>query len=472
MILPKIALKNLTRQKRRSILIGGALAFGILVLTMSNGILNGFMRNLQNNWAQLSAAQIMITEVHKGEKGRLVFSFTNDDKLLAAVSGEGYSGQRVSRRTVMEIGGTLVWNGESVPRGLAGIDWSQDTGTAAGLEMVAGSAKDMAGSNGILIGLTAAEKLGLVPKKDPDVKTQKAWKKLPAAEQEAKKAAWEADRQAKIQQAIGAEILLTLPTISGQQNVGDFVLKGIYKGQFDLFAYTDKTVLNGLLTLPAEGYTRLGLMVDNYDLLNQRTKELYDRLKADYDVLPLDQVKGKPMDTIVSDLNKKEFTGSKIILTNVENEMGTMTMIFSIIKLVAFGFVMLLMVLIMVGITNTFRIVVFERTREIGTMRAVGMQRKQVRSVFLLEALFLALVGMLAGLVLGLLLLAGINLIQFNILAELSFFFDKGHLNPFIDPLLFLITIVLVLGLTLLAALLPASRAARLEPALALRTQF
>ena len=60
-----------------------------------------------------------------------------------------------------------------------------------------------------------------------------------------------------------------------------------------------------------------------------------------------------------------------------------------------------LFVIIMVGITNTFRIIMFERIKEIGTMRSMGMQRGEVRNLFLFEALFIALGGAIAGLALA-----------------------------------------------------------------------
>ena len=59
-----------------------------------------------------------------------------------------------------------------------------------------------------------------------------------------------------------------------------------------------------------------------------------------------------------------------------------------------------------------------------------------------------------------------------NIMTELSFFMDKNHLLVSVDPVLMIGTLVLVSGLTLLAALIPARRAAKLEPALALRTSY
>ena len=55
----------------------------------------------------------------------------------------------------------------------------------------------------------------------------------------------------------------------------------------------------------------------------------------------------------------------------------------------------------MIGIVNTLMLSVFERTREIGLLRAVGMRRRQVRSMIRAESLILAVFGAVLGIVVG-----------------------------------------------------------------------
>jgi len=138
------------------------------------------------------------------------------------------------------------------------------------------------------------------------------------------------------------------------------------------------------------------------------------------------------------------------------------------------SFVLFLVILavVMVGLVNTFRIVIYERTKEIGTMRAVGTQRGQIRKLFLLEALFLALGGTVPGALLGVGLLNLVHLFEFSAFTELSLFLDGGHLSYTVSPALLAGSFITVIVFTLLAALLPANRAAKMEPAQALRTQF
>ena len=68
----RIALRNLSRQKRRSILLGGAVAFGILVITLITSLAAGFMVNVQENFASFLAGHIFVSGFEKSASGRLL----------------------------------------------------------------------------------------------------------------------------------------------------------------------------------------------------------------------------------------------------------------------------------------------------------------------------------------------------------------------------------------------------------------
>src|SRR5947207_7793760 len=59
------------------------------------------------------------------------------------------------------------------------------------------------------------------------------------------------------------------------------------------------------------------------------------------------------------------------------------------------------LIVALIGIANTMLLNVLERTREIGTMMSVGARRRRILSLFLLEALFLGVLGSIAGALAG-----------------------------------------------------------------------
>ncbi len=108
------------------------------------------------------------------------------------------------------------------------------------------------------------------------------------------------------------------------------------------------------------------------------------------------------------------------------------------------------------GIVNTLVLTVFERTREIGMLRAIGMTRRQVRRMIRHESVITSLIGAVIGIILGILLAA----ILISRVKEISFFM------PWTQIVIFVLAAIVV---GIIAAIFPARRAAKLNPLEALQ---
>jgi len=199
---------------------------------------------------------------------------------------------------------------------------------------------------------------------------------------------------------------------------------------------------------------------------------VHSLMKDTYDLVPYTKIMGRNTGTVIGDIKKAGFDGQKTIITNLNNELGAIVGILNGIQAGCFVLFIIVLMVVMVGLVNTFRIVVYERTKEIGTMRAVGTQRSQIRNLFVLEAGFLGFAGTIPGTLLGLVVLNVITLFRLDSMAEMALFLVNGHLQYTLSLGMLISSIVTVIVFTLLAALIPARRAARMEPAQALRTQF
>ncbi len=119
------------------------------------------------------------------------------------------------------------------------------------------------------------------------------------------------------------------------------------------------------------------------------------------------------------------------------------------------------------GIANTMLMSTFERTREIGIMKAIGAEEWEIKQIFFVEA---SVIGLVGG-ILGALLAWGFDKLANN-LAYRFILQPKGvdYLEFFhLPPALWIGALALALLVSVLAALYPASRAARVDPVTALR---
>ena len=110
-----------------------------------------------------------------------------------------------------------------------------------------------------------------------------------------------------------------------------------------------------------------------------------------------------------------------------------------------------------VGIFTIMTVAVNERTSEIGVLRAVGASQKKIRDVFLLESIFLAILGAVLGLSIG-----------FAAIYVALLFYPDMPIAIAWDYIVYAVLISLSIGL--LAGFLPARAAAQLDPVEALRT--
>ena len=124
-------------------------------------------------------------------------------------------------------------------------------------------------------------------------------------------------------------------------------------------------------------------------------------------------------------------------------------------KLLTFVTVMLLLAVIiaLLGIVNTLVLSVFERTRELGLLRAVGMTRAQVRAMVRWESVVISLIGALAGAALGI----GLGLALSQALA------DEGIKAISIPGLQVALYVVAAAVAGVLAAIGPARSAAKVD---------
>ena len=140
-----------------------------------------------------------------------------------------------------------------------------------------------------------------------------------------------------------------------------------------------------------------------------------------------------------------------------------------------YGFFMLIILAALAfGIINTMLMVVLERTKELGMLTAIGMNRRKVFSMIMLESVFLSVTGGIAGMIIGEITIVltakqGINFLQYAEGMEALGY--SAHIFPEISAGFFVIIAFMIVITGILSSIYPAMKALKLDPAEAIRTE-
>jgi ABC-type lipoprotein release transport system permease subunit len=135
-------------------------------------------------------------------------------------------------------------------------------------------------------------------------------------------------------------------------------------------------------------------------------------------------------------------------------------------------FSVIIVVIAGIGILNLLMMAIYERTREIGLLGAMGLKPREVATIFILEGMLIGFVGVIAGVVMGL----GINLSLMKVGMDYSQFAGvtdymaliSGKVYPTLGVAKLGMRVAIMLIVAALAALIPAIFASRREPSEAL----
>ena len=144
--------------------------------------------------------------------------------------------------------------------------------------------------------------------------------------------------------------------------------------------------------------------------------------------------------------------------------------LFQALKLEKFGMTFILLLIVLVAafnIVSTLTMVVTDKTREIGILRAMGMPARSIRRIFFAQGVVIGLVGTLAGLLVG--LAASIAVDRYKLIALDPSVYFIDHLPVATQAQDVALIVLASLVIAALATLYPARQAARLFPVEAIR---
>jgi len=419
MALLRIAFRNLLRAKRRNILSGGTMVLGSAALVLGSGLSDGIARQLTASLVATQTGHIqVVVRPNDFQPQNSPFDVYGQDFFLGA--------EDLARS--LETGSAAL--GVDVVKA---VPYVYARGTA------------MAGSRS-----TLASIIGVDPEREPELQRSlppASGRFLPAGDLTAVYIA--APMARKLRLATGDAVSFVVQTPEGALNSLDMIVCGVFKKAapwFDGAFYVSLPAAQSLFDQPG-GATNLKILLRDGGMRSaHRTQPILARLVAE--AAPRKLAKGTALQ--VESFDKAGRFAFAIIQAN-----ETALFILSCFLFSASA----------VGIVNAMLMSVHERTREIGTVRALGMRRRLVVRMFVLEGFALGSVAALVGVTIGgamvlRLALSGIAMKTMT----LAWMAGGDTLFPVLEPWSVARAALAITAISTLAAIYPAYAASRLQP--------
>jgi ABC-type lipoprotein release transport system permease subunit len=268
--------------------------------------------------------------------------------------------------------------------------------------------------------------------------------------------------------AVGDNLLVSIRSDRGRSNTAEFIVAGIYieSSFFGYTTYLHRHALNRLREAPEGTVNEIGVYL----------RDAADEASAAAALTAALGEEGLPTFGVMTDRDAYSAEASRRRSTreygvvSLGAQLSEISDLLGAITIIAGAIMVLFLGIVTVGVSNTWTMVVWERTREIGTLRALGMQRTGTAALFLLEALFLGAGGVTLGFGLGIGLLAGVERwVAFEPNAFTTLFLTQSRLAWDVPGWGAAAIAGLAIGASLFGALRAAVRAGRVNPVEALR---
>jgi putative ABC transport system permease protein len=432
----QIALRNLVLAKKRTLLIGAAIAsvafLFVVLLAAGKSVSNKIMEAATT----LSAGHINISGFYKRTQNGANPIISNKSEILALANELFPNASQIITRH--RGWGRIISSESSLNAGLTGIELEQESRLLKTLVLakksdgsVAGNLQDIQKENSAIIFAGQAKKLGV---------------------------------------NVGDPLTLVIEANDTGTNSVDLTVVAIaedvgFLSNFQIFVPT-QTILN-LYQLNSETTGAVMVYFNNPSQSESALGQAREALiKKGFNVMDYDP---NPFFFKFDKVAGEDWLGQRYDLTIWKDEVSFVAWIASAFQGVTGFIIFILSIVIAAGIGNNMWMSVRERTKEIGTMRAVGATQAFILKLFMIEAVFLGIIFSFAGGVFATIFLFILNRLNITIHQEgiRTFLMSQTYNFPF--EFNFIGTaIILFACVTSFAALLPSLRAAKLKPVEAL----
>lgn len=422
----RLSWRNFARnlQRYRVLLVALTLAAAALVVVL--GAVLGVSHTLRAKASRYFAGDVTVLGFEQNGRSLIEHPDAVDD-LIARLDPPAVASAR--RSMYYELDAALFFAGYTIrQRRVVGVEWDRERPILEGFDFVAGGVPESDDTRAILISTAASEQLGA---------------------------------------RVGDEITLVATTVRGQSNTVDLTVRGIF-AEASFFGYTtylDRVTLNRLYGVPDATVNEMGVYVRTPADVARVSAALHTGLSSLYDVFPILSTRDQ-RDAV----RRESWDGRRYGVMTLDAQLSEINDLLNAITTIAAVFIVFFLGIVVVGVGNTYSMIVFERTVEIGTLRALGMQRTRTVLLFIAEAVILGVVGASLGIVVGVTTLELLSrTLDFSGYGWATLFLVRGRLVWRLTTTWLLSVVLVVLASGAIGCLRAALRAGRLPVVDALR---
>lgn len=425
----KLSFQSILYRRKQYISLLLVCIFGTAISLSTLFIVNGMMTSLRNKAKIYYGGDYHLLSGKKSPKNQMYVMDTDADETIKKLENVFPKGSVISKRFDMDCtSAAFYYEGETIKqRVIKGVDFEKETALFETLNFVEGSYKDMPNSNGVLISEPIAKNLGI---------------------------------------KLGDTMTLSLKDANYNVDTIIVEVKGIFRDSSLFGMYTSYMNLNTLqkvFKLQENYANRICITLPKNSNDNQKTNAKY---QAELEkVLNMhNQVQDKQVF-----YNKIKNSDEKMsLLVPLDTNLLELKIIIEAMKLITICMILSLSIIIIAGVSCTFRVIVMKRINEIGIYKAIGIHKMDIIKMMFYETLLIMGIGFIGGLILCGIICLIISKINLSFIPAFDVFLSNGCIIPHFSLLFTGILMILLFTCTMLAVLKAIKKPVQIMPCNAL----
>ncbi len=264
---------------------------------------------------------------------------------------------------------------------------------------------------------------------------------------------------------VGDEITFMLRNASGQINTLPLIVKGIFRDSslFGMYtSYMDIKVLSEAYGYPVDNCNRICIMLPEGNHTDREIKHYQAELSEIFNMYHLVEDKQEYYDNCLYTENQP------YALIKLNANLQDLKVLVDAMKAIISFIIIMLLIIIVTGVSSTFRVIAMKRINEIGIYKAIGMKRLKIYGMLLMETLILVITGCIAGYCFSCFLTYFIRFFNFSFIPAFDIFLVNGKIRGIISFAYFIAISSVVIVTTLAAVMFAVRKSVSVTPCQAL----